>query len=128
MKKKTRRQIAEIALTFLHTYDRGKAILLIAELLRRENRTQEIDPIVAEMVQFMYKANKQLPITITSAHELDLSLLNKITLLLQEKLNAQSSTVTHTIDPNLKGGFIVRALDYEIDTSINHRLATLEAA
>lgn len=70
------------------------------------------------------EANKRLPVTITSATELDDATVSRIT----DAIGAQSGQtieLTRTVDPEVLGGLVVRVGNSILDASIRNRLEQL---
>lgn len=70
------------------------------------------------------KANKRLPVTITSAIELDERTVQQITGSIGEQ-TGQTVELTQTVDPEILGGLVVRVGNSIIDASISNRLEQL---
>ncbi len=90
--------------------------------LLTKNRREMIFPLIAE--EFISKLNEIrniVPMTLTSAKQLDGKIKDKIL----KKLNSQldgSIELTEEIDDSLIGGFVVRMGDTRIDASVSHQL------
>lgn len=74
--------------------------------------------------QLWQEANKRLPVTITSAIDLDDGTVRRITDAIGEQ-TGQSVELTKDVDPDIVGGLIVRVGNSIVDASIHNRLEQL---
>ena len=70
------------------------------------------------------QANKRLPVTITSAVDLDDKAVSRITDAIAEQ-TGQTIELTREVDPGVLGGLIVRVGNSIVDASIRNRLESL---
>jgi ATP synthase F1 delta subunit len=127
MKHLTIKEMAELWFTFTEKYGRDKAILFLAELITVERREKEIDAIAATIERLNYEKNRQLLVSVVSAHALTESLRESITQLVKKVTQAQTVVMKVTTDTSLIGGFTASALDWQIDASVKRTLNQLEA-
>lgn len=90
-----------------------------------ENHRLPLIPRVRREYERMWRdANDLLPVTVTSAVELDDAVVARI----GEEIGRQTGRkveLTRTVDPSIVGGFIVRVGNSILDSSIKNRLENL---
>ncbi len=94
------------------------------ELLLENHRMPVIFRLRKEYDQLWDRANDLLPVTITSAVELDPAVVQRI----GDEIGRQTGKnieLTKTIDPSILGGFVVRVGNAILDSSIRNRLEQL---
>ncbi|CAG8483583.1 6093_t:CDS:2 [Paraglomus occultum] len=99
------------------------------ELLAENGRLGETERVIQKYLQIMVAERGEVPITITSAAELDKKAETKLKTLLGKsrfvKPN-QTPIVTNKVDPNILGGFIIEiGEDQTVDLSAASRIARL---
>jgi ATP synthase F1 delta subunit len=94
------------------------------ELLIEKHRMPAIFRIRRELDQLWEKENKRLPVTITSAVDLDAATVKSIGDAIGEQTGQQVELTTN-VDPDVLGGLVVRVGNSILDASIRNRLENL---
>jgi F-type H+-transporting ATPase subunit delta len=94
------------------------------ELLVENHRVPALFRIRREYDRLWDEANKRLPVTITSAVELDEETVRRIGERIGEQTGRQVELATN-VDPDVLGGLVVRVGNTVLDASIRHRLEQL---
>ena len=100
------------------------AVLNFLELLVENHRSPAIFRIRTEYDQLWEHENKLLPVTITSAVELDEDIARRIGEQIGEQ-TGQRVELTQTVDPDIIGGLVLRVGNSILDASIRNRLDNL---
>ena len=96
----------------------------LLDLLVENHRLPLVPRIRREYERMWRDANDLLPVTVTSAVELDDAVVARI----GEEIGRQTGRkveLTRTVDPSIVGGFIVRVGNSILDSSIKNRLENL---
>jgi F-type H+-transporting ATPase subunit delta len=96
----------------------------LLDVLVENHRLPVVPRIRREYERLWRDANDLLPVTVTSAVELDDAVVARIS----EEIGRQTGRtveLTRTVDPSIVGGFIVRVGNSIIDSSIKNRLENL---
>jgi ATP synthase F1 delta subunit len=101
-----------------------EAILNFLELLVEKHRMPAIHRIRREFDHLWEEANKLLPVSITSAVELDPSTVEHIGNAIGES-TGRKVELTSTVEPDILGGLVVRVGNSILDASIRNRLEQL---
>ncbi len=99
-----------------------KRIKKFVEVLVENNHISQGKSVVGEFVNIWNKENSLLDVEITSAKKLDKSVVELLNSYIIKKINVESIDVTERIDKKIKGGFVVRAGDLILDSSLKTRL------
>ena len=100
------------------------AVLNFLELLVEKHRTPALFRIRREYDVLWEHENKLLPVTITSAVELDEEIARRI----GDQIGRQTGQrveLTQTVDPDIIGGLVLRVGNSILDASIRNRLDNL---
>ena len=100
------------------------AVLNFFELLVEKHRMPVIFRIRRTYDELWEHENKLLPVTITSAIELDEDIARRIGDQIGEQ-TGQRVELTQTVDPDIIGGLVLRVGNSILDASMRHRLETL---
>src|SRR3954451_10342934 len=100
------------------------AVLNFLELLVEKHRMPALFRIRRELDTLWEHENKLLPVTITSAVELDEATVRSIGDAIGEQ-TGQRIELTSRVDPDVLGGLVVRVGNSILDASIRNRLETL---
>ena len=100
------------------------AVLNFFELLVEKHRMPVIFRIRRTYDELWEHENKLLPVTITSAIELDEDIARRIGDQIGEQ-TGQRVELTQTVDPDIIGGLVLRVGNSILDASIRNRLETL---
>jgi F-type H+-transporting ATPase subunit delta len=100
------------------------AVLNFFELLVEKHRMPVIFRIRRTYDELWEHENKLLPVTITSAIELDEDTARRIGDQIGEQ-TGQRVELTQTVDPDIIGGLVLRVGNSILDASIRNRLETL---
>ncbi|OZJ04921.1 hypothetical protein BZG36_02634 [Bifiguratus adelaidae] len=97
------------------------------DVLAENGRLSETSKIISGYQQLMQAHRGELPVTITSAKELDSATLKRLTDSLQKgKLSAgQKLIISNKVNPGIIGGLVVEFGDKTIDLSVSTRIAKL---
>ena len=101
-----------------------EAVLNFLELLVEKHRMPAIHRIRREFDHLWEEANRLLPVTITSAVELDQSTVQQIGDAIGES-TGRKVELTSTVEPDILGGLVVRVGNSILDASIRNRLENL---
>jgi F-type H+-transporting ATPase subunit delta len=101
-----------------------EAVENFLELLVEKHRMPAIFRIRRELDRLWEDANKLLPVTITSAVELDSSTVDGIASAIGEQ-TGRKVELTTTVDPDVLGGIVLRVGNSILDASIRNRLEQL---
>jgi F-type H+-transporting ATPase subunit delta len=101
-----------------------EAIANFLELLVDKHRMPAIFRIRREYDRLWEQANKLLPVTITSAVELDASTVEGIGKAIGDQ-TGRHVELTTTVDPDVLGGIVLRVGNSILDASIRNRLEQL---
>ena len=96
----------------------------LLDVLVENHRLPVVPRIRREYERLWRDANDLLPVTVTSAVELDDAVVTRI----GEEIGRQTGRkveLTRTVDPSIVGGFIVRVGNSILDSSIKNRLENL---
>lgn len=96
----------------------------LLDVLVENHRLPVVPRIRREYERLWRDANDLLPVTVTSAVELDDAVVARI----GEEIGRQTGRkveLTRTVDPSIVGGFIVRVGNSILDSSIKNRLENL---
>ena len=94
------------------------------ELLLENHRTPALFRIRREYERLWEAYNRLLPVSITSAVELDAETVKQIGDRIAEQ-TGQTIELTSTVEPDILGGIVVRVGNQVLDASIRNRLDTL---
>jgi F-type H+-transporting ATPase subunit delta len=100
------------------------AVTNFLELLVEKHRMPAIFRIRRELDSLWEDANQLLPVTITSAVELDGSTVEGIGKVIGEQ-TGRTVELTTTVDPDVLGGIVLRVGNSILDASIRNRLEQL---
>jgi ATP synthase F1 delta subunit len=100
------------------------AVLNFLELLVEKHRTPALFRIRTAYDELWEHENKLLPVTITSAVELDDEIARRIGDQIGEQ-TGQRVELTKTVDPDIIGGLVLRVGNSILDASIRNRLDNL---
>jgi F-type H+-transporting ATPase subunit delta len=101
-----------------------ETVLNFLELLVEKHRMPAIFRIRREYESLWEQENKLLPVTITSAVELDEQTVRSIGDAIGQQ-TGQRIELTTTVDPDVLGGLVVRVGNSILDASIRNRLENL---
>jgi F-type H+-transporting ATPase subunit delta len=96
----------------------------VLELMIDNHRMPVIFRLRRELDQLWEQANRRLPVTITSAVELDAATIQHISEAIGQQTD-QAVQLTTTVDPDVIGGLVVRVGNSILDASIRNRLEKL---
>jgi ATP synthase F1 delta subunit len=99
-------------------------IVNFLELLVEKHRMPELFRIRKAFDVLWDEENKQLPVDITSAVELDKKVVKSIGDKIAEQTGREVQLSTH-VDPDVLGGLVVRVGNTVLDASVQHRLERL---
>jgi F-type H+-transporting ATPase subunit delta len=94
------------------------------ELLAERHRMPAIYRIKREFDALWAKENKLLPVTVTSAVELDEGLVDEIGKRIQEQ-TGRKVELSSNVDPDVLGGLMVRVGNMVLDGTVRNRLERL---
>lgn len=101
-----------------------EAVSNFLELLVEKHRLPAIFRIRRELDRLWERANRLLPVSITSAIELDGSTVEGIAAAISEQTGRRVQLAT-TVDPDVLGGIVLRVGNSILDASIRNRLEQL---
>jgi ATP synthase F1 delta subunit len=91
------------------------------ELLAERHRLPAIFRIRRELDAMWQRENRLLPVSVTSAVELDSELVEGIGRRIEEQ-TGERVELTSTVDPDVLGGLVVRVGNMVLDASVRNRL------
>jgi F-type H+-transporting ATPase subunit delta len=100
------------------------SVVNFLELLTEKHRMPAIHRIRREFDHLWQEANKLLPVSITSAVELDRATVDQIGSAIGES-TGRKVELTSAVDPDILGGLVVRVGNSILDASIRNRLEQL---
>jgi F-type H+-transporting ATPase subunit delta len=124
----TRRQIARGFVTQLQKTSLKEAVNQLAALIITEKKTRDLQLLLEEIRAELERAQGHVSAVVTTARPLSSHLEKEIAGLLQKKTEAKSVSINNIVDESIKGGFIARTSQYELDASITGKLAQLKGA
>lgn len=124
----TRRQIARGFVSQLQKKSFKEAVNELAALIITEKKTREIPLQLEEIRNELERAQGHVSADVTTARPLSAHLEKEIATLLQKKTSAKTVDINNIVDQSIKGGFIARTSQYELDASITGKLAQLKGA
>ena len=95
------------------------------DLLARNNREGILDVVAQKYLELYDKYQGKVIAMVTTAVALDEALKKKV-LKKAAELTQLKIELKNTIDPSIKGGFILRVGDLQYNASIAHRMKTLK--
>ncbi len=101
-----------------------ETIVNFLKLLIENHRTPVIFRVRREMDRLWRQENKLLPVTVTSAVELDQGTVKQIGDRIAEQ-TGRKVDLSSTVEPDILGGLVVRVGNQVLDASIRNRLETL---
>lgn len=126
MKTLSRKQLAHTVVTMLDQRPRADVIKALAYSMVTQRRTRDIDLFVREISRELLAQRGHLEVTVTTARRPSETLTGDIITFFQQFSQAQTVALKHCIDPNILGGLIATTSEYELDTSLRHKLQILE--
>jgi F0F1-type ATP synthase delta subunit len=126
MKQLTRKNLAKIYLRLADEHGPKRASKLFAELVQSLGQRREIDLILKDIEQELFKQNRRLEVDVYSAHQLDQENLELVKRVFQSITGAESVAINSRPDPQIRGGLRARALDFELDQTLKKQLERLE--
>ena len=87
---------------------------------------RELDAILADVSAELMTTQNHLEARVASAHLISSALRKSITTFLQSRYQAETVSLTETIDPSLLGGLVITTPREEIDASIKNKLSILK--
>jgi F-type H+-transporting ATPase subunit delta len=104
--------------------DADERIVNFLELLAERHRMPALFRIKREFDARWAEENKLLPVTVTSAVELDQGLVDEIGKRIEEQ-TGRTVELSSSVEPDILGGIVVRVGNSVLDASIRNRLDTL---
>jgi F-type H+-transporting ATPase subunit delta len=101
-----------------------ETVINFVELLIEKHRTPAIFRVRAEFDALWEEENKLLPVTVTSAVELDESTVKQIGDQISEQ-TGRTVDLSARVEPDILGGIVVRVGNSILDASIRNRLENL---
>jgi len=104
--------------------DADPTLVNFLELLVEQHRMPAVFRIRRQLDELWERENRRLPVSVTSAVELDQETVRQI----GDKIGEQTGRtvqLTALVDPDILGGIIVRVGNSVLDASIKNRLETL---
>jgi len=102
----------------------SKDAMLFMDLLLKKGRGDVLALTAEEFLRLLDIDTNTVSAHVTSARTLDESVKQRIIAKL-EKISAKKVRASYTIDPALRGGFVVKVGDTLIDASLQHQLENL---
>lgn len=126
MKYYSRKQLALATLALLKKHTHKDVVHVLAEILIKEKRTNEVDIIVREIGNQLLQKHGELTGTVESAHVLSEKNTQDINHLLKKVTNAKTIFLKHRINKMIIGGFKVSTPTLEIDATLARPLHQLK--
>lgn len=119
-----RHDIAEAVVALIKS---GKSTTVIAQSLAgylvSERRTREVMALVRDIEKLRFTHDGILEATVSSAHDIDSTIERRI----NDLFGAKKVYIRSEQEPSLVGGVRVRALDKQLDLSVESKLKQLKA-
>lgn len=119
-----RHDIAEAVVALIKS---GKSTTVIAQSLAgylvSERRTREVMALVRDIEKLRFTHDGILEATVSSAHDIDSAIERRI----NDLFGAKKVYIRSEQEPSLVGGVRVRALDKQLDLSVESKLKQLKA-
>ncbi len=122
----TRRQIARGFVSQLQKTSLKEAVNQLAALIIVEKKTRDLQLLLEEIRTELERAQGHISAEVTTARPLSSHLEKEIAALLQKKTAAKTVSINNIVDESIKGGFIARTSQYELDASVRGKLAQLK--
>lgn len=123
MSKATHDDIADAVLEILKgDQDSQEIATMVASYLIDERRTRELNSIFRRVEERRYQESGKLEADVVGAHDLS----ETVRELIASKFNAKQVLINVNYNPELVGGARVRALDKQLDLSIESKLNRLK--
>ena len=127
----SRRTVAKMIATKIaaNPEKRAEWLKLGAVYLVERGQANRAEQLVKDIAHELLKQNGQLLASVTSAHELDSPILDKLAAYLCEKTGAKEVIFDTAVDPTVLSGVVVTTPDHELNTTARaylRRLASLE--
>lgn len=104
--------------------DADERLVNFLELLAERHRMPALFRIKREFDSLWAEENKLLPVTVTSAVELDEGLVDEIGKRIEEQ-TGRTVELSANVDPDLLGGLMVRVGNMVLDATVRNRLERL---
>ena len=104
--------------------DADERVLNFLELLAERHRMPVLFRIRRVFDELWTEENKLLPVTVTSATELDTGLVDEIGKRIEEQTGRQVD-LSSNVDPDVLGGLMVRVGNMVLDATVRNRLEQL---
>ncbi len=104
--------------------DADERLVNFLELLAERHRMPALFRIKREFDSLWAEENKLLPVTVTSAVELDEGLVDEIGKRIEEQ-TGRTVELSSNVDPDLLGGLMVRVGNMVLDATVRNRLERL---
>lgn len=123
MSRVSTRNIAKATLQLLKSGTDSQLVAReLAGYLIAERRTRELEALTRDIEQLRYKQDGVLEAEAASAHTLTDEIKQQIT----DQLDAKTVLIDDIHDPEIVGGVRVRALDKQLDISVETKLNQLK--
>ncbi len=125
--KLPRHELAQaLAKRTLHLRDSSLLAKEVAAYLLSENRTDELEPLMRDIMQYRLD-NGIVEATIVTAHDVGQEFINDVKQLLkQEYPNAKTYIVNTRIDEHIVGGIKIVLAHQQLDLSLQRKLSTFK--
>lgn len=127
MQKYSRRKLAQGFVELLDRHPQADVIAFFAQILARHKLAHDLDLFAHDVALELLKRHQHLTATVTTARDVPARALKNIKEALQELTQATHVSVTHEVNPALKGGVMVRTPVGELDASIASKLNYLKS-
>lgn len=125
MAKLSKRLLATQFVDQLGQHDLKDLAQAIVQLAYDNGYGGQIDSVIAAVEQELLRRHQVAEIQLTTAHELDHNQVEQIIQTLAAQADLQSYSYTHSINPELLGGFEARIGDQVIRDTVQHKLTKL---
>lgn len=123
------KQYAEALLALTRNKDRKEAIKVINKLagfIVRRNQSSQLEKVIESFEKAWDKEEGLVAVEITSARPLDKSSRELILDYVNKNIQGRKTNVNYGINPELRGGFVVRYGSTMFDFSLKNRLKELK--
>ncbi len=118
----------DIARGFVSRYQQvgDAAVKELAALLIENKKTTDVVLLIEEVRAELARVNSHISAVVQSATPLSDDFQKQIMGIIKKMTNAESVSIDNELEPELLGGFVIKAPELEYDASVRGKLAQLK--
>lgn len=118
----------DIARGFVSRYQQvgDAAVKELAALLIENKKTTDVVLLIEEIRAELARVNSHISAVVQSATPLSDDFQKQIMGIIKKMTNAESVSIDNELEPELLGGFVIKAPELEYDASVRGKLAQLK--